>query len=469
MTTSERRDGSPARFNGYFQAKRPDPDPQLTQVGPGTPCGEYLRRFWLPVAMTQELTDVPLRVRILGEDLVLFRDPSGRFGLLHLHCSHRNASLEFGVVEARGLRCCYHGWLYDVDGRLLEAPGEPPESKIADLVRHGAYPVREYKGLLFAFLGPPAECPDFPVYDTTRLAGVELVPYSIHYPCNWLQICENTMDPYHTVFLHARVTDVHFGSTWGIMPVIEFFPFPHKVLSTLTYRVGDNIWVRSQETVFPCFSQVGAWWEEGKREKHFKRASITKWTVPHDDENCMIISWRSFGPAIDPDGVGDRSKCGKQAVDFVGQTGVEPYEHRQRHPNDYEAQVSIGRIARHAAEHLGRTDEGVRMLRRGLRKGIETVGEGRPLPRLAPKDGEWPTHVQDTVLTIPPRPAEDDERLLREVAKAVMDVVYRGDAYSGAERAAFIERELKKLKPRFLAPARAASRGGADAERMSEG
>ena len=122
------------------------PDDELTKVGPGTPCGEYLRRYWMPVAMTQQLTDLPLRIRILGEDLVLFRDKSDQFGLLHLNCSHRNASLEYGIIEEKGIRCCYHGWLYDVDGTIIEAGAEPPESKITQNIRHGAYPVVEFKG-----------------------------------------------------------------------------------------------------------------------------------------------------------------------------------------------------------------------------------------------------------------------------------------------------------------------------------
>jgi phenylpropionate dioxygenase-like ring-hydroxylating dioxygenase large terminal subunit len=456
MSISDDETFKPQNYKGYATSTRAEPEPELTRVGPGTPCGEYMRRFWQPIALTQQVTDVPLRIRILGEDLALFCDGSGRWGLLHLHCSHRNTSLEYGVVEKIGIRCCYHGWHYDIDGRILETPGEPEDSKIREQVWHGAYPVIEYKGLVFAYMGPPEHLPAFPYYDTTMLPDIELVPYVINYPCNWLQICENTMDPYHTVFLHARLTDVHFGSTWGVMPVTDFYDRPedsaHKVMSTSTYRIDDMIWVRSQETVFPSFSQVGAWWEEGAEEKYFKRASITKWTVPHDDEHCMIIAWRSFGDAFDPKGAGDREKCGVQMVDFEGQTGVKPYEHRQRHPNDYEAQVSIGPIARHANEHLGRTDGGVAVLRRNLRNGIRMLQEGKTLPQASGKDGEWPTHVQDTVLPIPQRPDVDDEQLMREVTKAVMDVVYAGDEYSGTERVAFIESELKKIKhdPRFI-------------------
>ena len=125
------------RFDGYEKSSRPPEDAVLTRVGPGTPCGEYWRRFWFPVAMTREVTDVPLRIRILGEDLILFRDGSGRHGLLQLHCSHRNTSLEFGLIEERGISCCYHGWHYDIDGTILATPGDA-DSGVKNRVRHGA-------------------------------------------------------------------------------------------------------------------------------------------------------------------------------------------------------------------------------------------------------------------------------------------------------------------------------------------
>jgi phenylpropionate dioxygenase-like ring-hydroxylating dioxygenase large terminal subunit len=125
-------------------------DKELTHVGAGTPCGEYLRRFWLPVALTSQLTDLPLALRVMGEDLVMFHDLSGRIGLLHKACSHRRTSLEYDVISERGIRCCYHGWLFDVDGKILETPGEPENSPIKGNLCQGAYPVREYKGLDFA-------------------------------------------------------------------------------------------------------------------------------------------------------------------------------------------------------------------------------------------------------------------------------------------------------------------------------
>src|SRR5581483_4934678 len=126
----------------------------LTRVGPGTPAGEMLRRYWHPIGFAAELKKRPLKKRLLGEDLVLFRDDAGKLGLLTLRCAHRGTSLEFGHIEDGGIRCCYHGWLYAVDGRVMEQPGEPSESNFKDRVRQRAYKVEELGGVIFAYLGP---------------------------------------------------------------------------------------------------------------------------------------------------------------------------------------------------------------------------------------------------------------------------------------------------------------------------
>ena len=137
----------------------------LTHVGPGTPGGELLRRYWHPVAVSAELTDErpTMFVRILGEDLVLFKDKSGRVGLLADHCSHRGASLLYGRVEERGISCAYHGWLYDCDGNILETPPERNDA-IMRSVKHTAYPVQRFIGLYWAYLGP-SPAPVIPPYD----------------------------------------------------------------------------------------------------------------------------------------------------------------------------------------------------------------------------------------------------------------------------------------------------------------
>ena len=149
-------------YSAYHHRERPEADAEITRVGPGTPCGEYLRRFWQPIITSEELQDLPRAPRIMGEDSVAFRDKSSAVGLLELHCPHRGTSLEFGLISEKGIRCCYHGWCFDVDGKVLETPGEPPESTLKDRLYHGAYPIHEYCGLVFAYMRPPDQQPVFP-------------------------------------------------------------------------------------------------------------------------------------------------------------------------------------------------------------------------------------------------------------------------------------------------------------------
>ena len=270
-------------FKGYNLNTRMQqpPDDELTKIGPGTPCGEYLRRYWHPIAMTEQITDLPLRIRRFGENLVLFKDKSGQYGCLHLHCSHRNTSLEFGIVEQKGLRCCYHGWLYDVDGTILETPGEPESSKIKHNVSHGAYPTIEYRGLVFAYFGPIEEMPTFPFLDHMDLGPEdEMVPFLIPNPCNWLQTFENSFDPHHTVHLHTRVSGAQFTDEFAVHPEFEIFERPYGYFYTNARRIGDKVWMRFHDHIPPNFSQNGSMFPDAKKNAYFLKAGLTRWWSP---------------------------------------------------------------------------------------------------------------------------------------------------------------------------------------------
>ena len=175
---------------------------RLTRVGPGTPCGELMRRYWIPVAPSAQLLENPVRpVRVLGEDLVLYKDRSGNFGLIGNRCLHRLVDMQFGIPDVNGLRCPYHGWLYDADGRCAERPLESNKSELRQKLK--GYPVREMGGLLFAWMGPlPA--PALPRWDlfvwpnSVRQIGVNIIN------CNWLLCQENTGDPAHSVWAHGH-------------------------------------------------------------------------------------------------------------------------------------------------------------------------------------------------------------------------------------------------------------------------
>ena len=187
--------------SGYGRiANVPAEDLELTRVGHGTPMGELLRRYWQPVCLSADIDELPKITRILGEELVAFRDRRGRVGVLDAHCCHRGTSLEYGRVEDEGIRCCYHGWLFAADGRCLEQPGEPPHSNFKNKVAQPAYPAREFGGLVFAYMGPPDKEPLFPRFDILERKGWELFAYrnmsrGAVAACNWLQIQENAMDP----------------------------------------------------------------------------------------------------------------------------------------------------------------------------------------------------------------------------------------------------------------------------------
>ena len=441
--------GSVAPFSAYFKRDVPEEDKELTHVGPGTPCGEYLRRFWHPVGLSESLRDLPKAVRILGEDLVLFRNGEGHVGLLQLHCPQRGTSLEFGTVERSGLRCCYHGWLYGVDGRILDTPGEPPESNYKDRFFHGAYPTIEYRGLVFAYMGPPDERPSFPILDTYDMPGWRMVPqWGEPTDCNWLQQAENNMDPVHLVYLHrfeeirsqldAHRPSVDPANSWEhyvevCLPeweenvrtltadtrrnhIFEWMEAPTTgFLYHWTRRIGDLVWVRIADVIPPNMDQIPRSLPVSKesQELEFDPPRTTTWTVPEDDTTTITA-----GLMYQPE-----KGSGESRYRFTGvTTKPRTYEDRQRQPGDGEALLTQRPIAVHALEHLAWSDTGVVMFRKAIRDGIRAVSRGeRPMPELLGANGVIPTHARSTILRVPPAPTpEEDRELLLATARRVL-------------------------------------------------
>jgi phenylpropionate dioxygenase-like ring-hydroxylating dioxygenase large terminal subunit len=408
------------RYGGYHHRQAPREDAELTHVGPDTPCGEYMRRFWQPICFSDELKGLPVKLKILGEELVAFRDGTGAAGLLELHCPHRGTSLEFGLVGAKGIRCCYHGWLFDVDGTILETPGEPATSTLKDRLCHGAYPVHEAHGIVFTYMGPPEAMPAFPTYDSFVRPGFRLIPgRKYFYPCNWLQILENTMDAVHTAFLHTIVSGAVFTDQFGVLPELEFAETPVGIIYIATRRVGDNIWARMVENVLPNLQQVAPVWENGLNEHPFSGPMMSRWIVPLDDTNTMLIEYRhvSETEGATPDWWADRD------IMLAGQLGADTYEQSQRQPGDFEAQVSQRPVAVHGLEHLGTTDRGVIMFRNQVRRGITAVKSGNDPVGLF-RDGRSliPTYCNDTVVHAPAaRTLELDKKLMRETGRRLAE------------------------------------------------
>jgi phenylpropionate dioxygenase-like ring-hydroxylating dioxygenase large terminal subunit len=415
------------RYGAYHHRDVPADEELLTRVGPGTPGGEYLRRFWQPIAQSAALKDLPCRIRILGEDLVLFRDRSGQVGLLELHCSHRGASLEFGVISERGIRCCYHGWLFDVDGRILETPAEPVTSTLRDRLCHGAYPTHEYKGLVFAYMGPPDKKPAFPIYDTYELEGYRLGLSSIQYwDCNWLQIQENAMDPIHSVFLHTRVSGAQFTDAYGELPVLEWVPTPTGMVYIGTRRVGDNVWARLVGAIFPNIHQAPPFLsEDAKQEKTVTWPMTTWWKVPVDDTHTIVLGYLRV-----PEGATAEAQLREvDAALHASQTENRSYEERQRAPGDYDALTGIRPIAIHALEHPASTDGGVLMWRKLVRDGIRTVKSGLdPIGVSRDSGNVIPTYTRDVIIRKPPAATpEEDRQLLLEAGRTVLASVLPGE------------------------------------------
>jgi phenylpropionate dioxygenase-like ring-hydroxylating dioxygenase large terminal subunit len=346
----------------------------LTEVGRGTPMGELLRRYWHPVGLAADATDVPRRVRALGEDLILFRDGAGRAGLVHARCAHRGTTLYYGKVEARGLRCCYHGWLFDAEGHCLEQPCEPDGGLFRDKVRQPWYPLEERYGLIFAYMGPPQKRPVLPRYECLEVmdAGefVEADDTSLGgggpaiIPCNWLQHYENVVDPYHVPVLHASFSGAQFTTIMASMPDVAFEMSPRGVMVRSTRKQDDgNIFYRVTEAALPTLRVV-----PNPRVAQFARVESIGWVLPIDDTSFRIyVAGR----------VKAKGDIGRMRSKFNGKYWWEMSEQEhQRFPGDYEAQVGQGPITLHSEEHFGQSDRGVLMVRRMLQDQLDRMAAG---------------------------------------------------------------------------------------------
>jgi 5,5'-dehydrodivanillate O-demethylase len=339
----------------------------LTRVGPGTPAGEMLRRYWWPVGFTEQVKTKgsPTRVRLLGEDFVLFRDGNGSLGVLGLHCSHRGTSLEFGRVEDAGIRCCYHGWLYDVGGRCLEQPAEPEDGTFRNRVRHPAYKAQESGGFIFAYIGPePA--PLLPNYDLFLREDGERHVGAGHDFCNWLQRAENSVDQTHLVALHA--------------PEYPHMALKRPVIGWERTRYGAKI---SMHVPGVTKSKLSHWvFPSHTRHTTARRGRIPdhaiRFRVPMDDTNTMTF-WLRFYPY-------NQEESAKPFImKTLGFENDQPGAYTRvddgwwgiaSHDQDRVAQESQGPIYDRTKEHLGASDQGVIMLRNMIKESIDAVHQG---------------------------------------------------------------------------------------------
>jgi 5,5'-dehydrodivanillate O-demethylase len=343
----------------------------FTRVGPGTPGGELLRRYWHPIAVSKELTEAePTKfVRVLGEDLVLFRDKRGRLGLLADRCSHRGASLVYGRVEERGIACAYHGWLYDTLGNCLECPAEPAASKFHLTVKHKAYPVQEHVNLVWAYMGP-APAPILTHYDTLfRKDGHRKIVVHPQLDCNWFQAMENSVDPAHLQILHqefyGRGERTPPSTTRGFTDEVassEFYLTDHGVVKKRTYVNGN---VDEHPLLFPTILRQGP---------------STQIRTPVDDEHTLHIHVLFF-PTEDgsePEETYDPEVVVNGPYKEPA-NGIHPFTRfTLKHiiPQDHMAWETQGPIANRTVERLATTDRGVVMLRDLMKNEIAKVARG---------------------------------------------------------------------------------------------
>jgi phenylpropionate dioxygenase-like ring-hydroxylating dioxygenase large terminal subunit len=353
-------------------------DAELAEVGPGTPCGEFMRRYWQPVAVSTTVNAIPQNVRILGEDLILFRDGRGRAGLLTPRCAHRGAALFYGKVDENGIRCCYHGWQFDVEGRCIDQPCEANGGAYRDRVRQPWYPVEERYGLVFAYMGPPAKKPMLPRWDALENLGPDETTFATDssfsvggddsvkiQPWNWLQDWENSTDPWHVYILHTAFSGSQFAPEMAVRPQVKW-EYTDLGLKYVAYRkLGDGReFDRISPLLFPnLISTPDVQLAPGP-------TTTIGWVVPVDDTNH-----RRFHSMKVPNKLEGRPR------QMYTETRPKPWlemseAERQNWPSDWEAQMSQGPITLHSDEHLATSDRGIVMLRRLLREQIRKVQEG---------------------------------------------------------------------------------------------
>jgi 5,5'-dehydrodivanillate O-demethylase oxygenase subunit len=345
---------------------------ELTDVAPGTPMGELLRRYWYPVAFTRELEEFPVQhTKLLGEDWAAYKTASGRYGIVPEACPHRRASLAYGVVEANGIRCPYHGWLFGLDGECLEQPAEREETSFKDRVRVKAGRAQELGGLVWAYVGPlPA--PELPRFDVYVMDGVRDIGWT-DLPCNFVQIMENAVDPHHVEFLHGRYFEFmgrqkgfDAPASFGKKHVkVGFDAFEWGIIKRRVVEGAseeDDDWKVGHPLVFPYNMRVGG----ANIEQMQIRVPIDRYTT-----RFMLYSVHA------PVGI----EYPEQPV--IPDYQIPVYDENGRHRTDYVegqdmmAWVTQGKVTDRTVEHLGRSDVGVTMLRRMFKAQMALVADGK--------------------------------------------------------------------------------------------
>ena len=398
-----------------------DLNDSLTRVGPGSDAGAVLRHYWQPAALAEELVSgrpvVP--VRLLGEDLVLFRDSEGKLGLIGRQCPHRGVDLCYGRLEDNGLRCPFHGWHFNRDGHCVEQPGEPEGSRMHEQIRTPAYPVVEKNGIIWAYMGP-GEPPAFPNFDCFRAPDSHVFAFKGLWECNWLQALEIGIDPVHASFLHRFLQDEDPDEGYGkqfrdkagnteipMTKLMRDYPRPDITvddtdygarLTTLRHMEDGRTHVRVTHSIFPETIVIPV----------SREMVIMQWHVPVDDKTCYWYSmFTSFGKPVDKALMREQRMKEHRLPDYAplknarNNYGYDPDEQAREtytgmgldiNVHDQWAVESMGRIQDRTNEHLGKSDVGIIRNRRRLRAAIDALKAGEP-DKLPMRNGTDPAKL----------------------------------------------------------------------------
>ena len=368
---------------------------RLTRVGAGTPLGEMLRRYWYPVVAVSQMKDkATKKVRLLGEDLILYKDRSGDYGLVEPHCAHRRMNLIYGIPQEHGLRCPYHGWLYDATGQCIEQPyeeTEDPDGRFKDKIKMKAYPIEQLAGLLFAYMGPqPA--PLLPAWDLMVMDDVVRDIGYAELPCNWLQCQENSLDPVHLEWLHVawanyiREQNGEFDQIKAVRAhkVIHFDNFEYGIIKRRIWEGGsedDTEWKDGHPIVFPHMLRQGSdgFNLEAPARWGFRLGPAFQVRVPIDDYTTGHW-WINCYPMIDGDGEQRPEDIPfyNPPVPMLDENEQPVFQSlRSNSSQDPAAWITQGGIADRTGEHLGRSDKGVIQFRQMLEENMRLVEEGQ--------------------------------------------------------------------------------------------
>jgi phthalate 4,5-dioxygenase len=377
----------------------------LTQSGPGSAAGKALRQYWMPAALSDELDgNRPLvPVKLLGEDLVLFRSDQGELGLIDRQCPHRGVDLCYGRLEDGGLRCPFHGWHFDITGQCLEQPGEPEGSTLHEKIQTTAYPVIERNGIIYAFMGD-GDTPVLPEFDCFQAPESHVFAFKGLWQCNWLQALEVGIDPAHASFLHRFFEDENPDDQYGKqfrdtaadtdIPITQVLRDYHRPeieieetnfgirLKTLRHLDNGQTHVRVTNQVFPCAITIPM----------SSSMNITQWHVPIDDENCFWYAmFTSFTEPVDKEKMRAQRLAEHSLPDYAplknkaNQYGYSADEQKTStytgmgmdiNVHDQWACESMGSVQDRTKEHLGTTDKAISAYRRMLLQTIAKVEQG---------------------------------------------------------------------------------------------